>query len=403
MELITGGSRWEAGWLQTVKAHLHTSTLVGRPLYDLRFDFFPSEEQLMADILQVFRRHRYNSDVSRAYRQGSRVESYTLTVDEGWSTIIDACRGNRVMVNVCQLQREIPYVGELAAMLSGALTCNVRIDAFCSAERTSATPIHYDYDNAFVAQVVGSKSWRCYDNLADVRLHFGGYRVDPKTVGPKHFEAVMSHGDGIFIPGGTLHEAFTTQDISVHLAIDLDPIAPAKAAASWLTGQLMELDVQGDAYHEMTVENSQSLRAKALADYGALSAHDVLRHNHTYRMWSQSGYARLAWQPLARDADRGLVFRLAPGSMFRMYMDGGALKMEYASHVPAAMSSHSWTFVPASATLPEGLKPVVEEIVRQPGGFTLADVDEMVHPDSTHVLMNALGRMGIVTASPVAH
>jgi hypothetical protein len=181
MELITGGSRWEAGWLQTVKAHLHTSTLEGRPLYDLRFDFFPSEEQLMADILQVFRRHRYNSDVSRAYRQGSRVESYTLTVDEGWSTIIDACRGNRVMVNVCQLQREIPYVGELAAMLSGALTCNVRIDAFCSAERTSATPIHYDYDNAFVAQVVGSKSWRCYDNLADVRLHFGGYRVDQKV------------------------------------------------------------------------------------------------------------------------------------------------------------------------------------------------------------------------------
>lgn len=134
MELITGAIGFEGAWLSTVKDHLHTSVLIGRPLEDLVFDFFPSNNQVLSDILDVFKKHRANVDVVRAYRNGNRVDPRLITVDDQWSTIIDACRGNHSLLNVCQLQRELPYVGELAAMLSGGLCCNVRIDAFCSAE-----------------------------------------------------------------------------------------------------------------------------------------------------------------------------------------------------------------------------------------------------------------------------
>ncbi|STR44771.1 JmjC domain-containing protein [Iodobacter fluviatilis] len=396
MKLFTGEKGWKTSWLSTVKAHLHTSTLVGLPLENLQLDFFPDTDQLLADILDVFKRNRANLDISRGYQNGKRVESHQLILDETWTSIIEACRSNKVMLNICQLQREIPYIGELAAMLSGALCCNVRIDAFCSAEGMAATPIHYDYDNAFVVQMVGSKNWRCYDNLAKVRFHFGGYQVDPSTVGPKHLEIVMNPGDGIFIPGGTLHEAFTTDDISVHLAIDLDPILPVKATASWMTGKLLAIGQLGDAHHELTLDNVEALRSHAIAEYSGMTAESMLYQNHTYRLWSQSTYIRIPWKPLDRNTKRTQSFCLAPGAMFRMASDEEALKIEYATHVPAAATAHSWTFLPASASLPVNIQPILETVIQQSHGFTLEDIDKMINPDSTHVLMNALGRMGII-------
>src|SRR5262249_6058704 len=141
----------------------------------------------------------------------------SLVVSDDWDSILDACGANRVLLNICHLQSQVPSIGEMAALFGAALGAEIRIDAFCSVANTSATPVHYDYDPAVIMQIHGTKEWRGYDNLSAVRFHFGGQKIEPGAQGPEHLNTVLKTREALFIPGGTIHAAFTTSDASVHL------------------------------------------------------------------------------------------------------------------------------------------------------------------------------------------
>lgn len=403
MKFVSGVRGFNSPWLSTVQARLHTKTRLANPLKGVLFDFIPDDAQVLSDILGVFKRFRGELDYTRAYRDGKRVNALDLTMNEEWTSILDACGDNGVMLNICNLHREIPYIGELASMLAGALCSNIRIDAFCSTTNSSATPIHYDYDNAFVAQMIGSKNWRCYDSLSDVQFHFGGYRVEPGTVGDKHFEGVMRKGDGLYIPGGTLHHAFTTNEQSVHLAFDIDPIHPSDAFAELLQNRLRQHNKAGDAYEEYDIDRAASTGVHALSAINNLTANEMLEWHQRYRFWAASRYRRLSTNDIADVRNRTQAWRLSPGAMFRSKLDGENLQIDYQTWVAAMADSRPSTYSPATAVLPAAVLPVLDMILQRPMGFRLCDIDAFLEVESANVLVNALAGMGIIAPRPIQH
>lgn len=396
--LVSGARARRAEWLSTIQSRLWTRQRVASRLSDVHFDFFPAREVIETDILRVFEKFAGNDDYVRAYRIGKKVGWRDLAFEADWQSILDACAANQVMLNVCQLQREIPYIGELASMLTGALDSHVRIDAFCSQPDTAATPIHYDYDNAFVVQLIGSKEWRCYDNRSDIHLHFGGYRVEPDSIGPSHFEGHMVPGDGIFIPGGTLHEAFTTREASIHLAIDLDPVDAAEPFAAWIKGCIGSSHQPAHERHQpQGLPESEALRARALDLLQAASPEVIADAHQRHVMWTTRTYRRMQHH-FANDglSNRSHRVRLAPGALFRLGSQDSELIVEFAGHLPQAASSHSWSFEPASARLPIGVLPTMELVARSTDWVTLGDLDELLSPDGTDVLVSVLHAWGIL-------
>lgn len=393
-ELFTGGRAVGHAWLRTIQGRLHTTQRVASPLGDLRLPHLPAGHEVERDILDVFKKYRGEIDYTRAYRDGQRVDALELQVDGNWSSVLDVCRGNRVMLNICNLHREIPYLGEAASMISGALESNVRFDAFCSGPAMSATPVHYDYDNAFVMQAVGTKHWRCYDNLSDVHRHFGGYRVDQGTVGQKHFEKIMGPGDGIYIPGGTLHEAFTVGDSSIHFAIDLTPITP-ESSIGYLVRARVEDSQRGDAYEPYSAELARTTWERSRAALSAIQPQDLHEWHQRYLLWAAARYRRVSAKPYSRAGARGL--KTAPGAWARLRTEGDEVRIDHQAFSNTVANSQPWTFEPAAVTLPAALGPLLESILANTnGGISVEDIDAVLDPDSTDLLAGALVQAGIV-------
>jgi Cupin superfamily protein len=392
--LYRGGDAFHAPWLQTISNKLHTERRVAIALEGIAFPHMPDAETVERDILRVFRQYRGDHDYTRAYRKGSRLDPFDIEIDEGATSILDVCRHNAVMLNICNLHREIPYLGETASMLSGALHANVRLDAFCSGPGMAATPIHYDYDNAFVMQLVGTKHWRCYDNLSEIHVHFGGYKVDEKMVGDKHFEKVMAYGDGIFIPGGTLHEAYTTRESSIHLAIDLSPITPDATVGYLIRSRLEHLLQRGEAFEAYTPEVAQTTLRLTREVVNAFRSDDVHEWHQRYLLWAAAKYQRVVPQPYRGYRD-GLI-KLAPGGWARLRSGEGSVEIDYQAYSKAIVTSLPWTFKPASVALPEAVRPILERIFSAREGVRIAELDENLSPDSTDILVKALIQIGLV-------
>lgn len=394
MKLYTGSHAVEAPWLETIRSRLLTKLRVATPLENLDFPYLPSAAEIERDILRVFRKYRGELDYTRAYRDGARVDALELQLSDDWTSILDACQHNRVMLNICNLHREIPYLGEAASMLSGALHANVRLDAFCSGPGMAATPVHYDYDNAFVMQLVGTKNWRCYDNLSEVHLHFGGYRVDPSAIGKTHFEKVMSRGDGIFIPGGTLHEAFTTESASIHFAIDLSPITCDATVGYLIRHKLEQKVAHGEEFRPYSEDTAKHMLELTCDAMSSATSSEFLEWHQRYLMWSASKYMRV--EPIPYVGDRSNRVKIAPGAWARLIKGSESVKIDYQIYSKALVTSLPWTYQPASMELPAECALILERIFGSPHGSNLSELDEMLSPESTDVLAGVLIQTGLL-------
>jgi hypothetical protein len=82
---------------------------------------------------------------------------------------------------------------------------------------------HYDTHDVFIAQVYGSKRWRLYGSSYELPLRD---RPHDKSVPepPLEREIVLTTGDMLYLPRGTVHAASTNQTASVHLTLGVHPV-----------------------------------------------------------------------------------------------------------------------------------------------------------------------------------
>jgi ribosomal protein L16 Arg81 hydroxylase len=115
----------------------------------------------------------------------------------------------------------------------------VQANLYCTPASSHALNRHYDEHEVFVLQIAGCKHWRLFEAGVTLPLQHApllpfenlagkeGYRRSPRIAevvkqlegsGPTH-EITMETGDLLYLPRGVIHEAETSDELSVHLTI----------------------------------------------------------------------------------------------------------------------------------------------------------------------------------------
>ncbi len=115
--------------------------------------------------------------------------------------------GFSLVVN--HVENKADGAARLALAFEEELGYRTGINLYFTPDRSQGFEAHFDWMDAFVLQVDGSKRWRLYD--AVVEQPRPDMRVKPSAaeVGEPFIDFVLDAGDLLYLPSGLIHEALT--------------------------------------------------------------------------------------------------------------------------------------------------------------------------------------------------
>lgn len=132
-------------------------------------------------------------------------------------------------------------LADFCRMLEWELGSYAFADAFASWHNIQGFPTHWDPEQVFVVQLVGTKRWRLFK---PERLHPTQQDKSRKVSRPTEvfWEDDVKAGDVLYIPGGWWHDALAVSECSLHLAFSLFA-ATGLTAVNTLLRELQEDEV----------------------------------------------------------------------------------------------------------------------------------------------------------------
>ena len=112
-------------------------------------------------------------------------------------------------------------VAALCRRLEECFGCPVHTNLYLTPPGAQGFDAHYDTHEVFVLQVEGTKHWRLYGPARELPLaeERGTFLQD--QLGPLTQEATVRPGDLLYMPRGHIHEAFTSDSLSLHLTVGI--------------------------------------------------------------------------------------------------------------------------------------------------------------------------------------
>jgi hypothetical protein len=132
--------------------------------------------------------------------------------------IVDLFFEGGTLVLEC-LHLRFPRIAAFCQGLSAELGQPVQANAYYSPSQAVAFPLHHDTHDVFVLQLAGSKDWRIHRPVIQYPLPDMPFDRESMVAGPVVREKSLKAGDVMYLPTGWIHEAETSQDISLHLTV----------------------------------------------------------------------------------------------------------------------------------------------------------------------------------------
>jgi ribosomal protein L16 Arg81 hydroxylase len=133
-------------------------------------------------------------------------------------------------------------VAELCRAISQSTGSGVHANVYLTPREAQGFPLHFDPHDVFLLQVAGEKHWQLCPSsvpLATIEPREGG-QLTPQ--GPESRIRLRS-GELLYIPRGVLHQGVTSDDMSVHLTIGVNPYPWSQLLHDLLT-ELEQEDVE---------------------------------------------------------------------------------------------------------------------------------------------------------------
>ncbi len=112
-------------------------------------------------------------------------------------------------------------VATLCRRLEERFGCPVHTNLYLTPPGSQGFAPHYDTHEVFVLQIEGTKHWRLYGPGREQPLPPEKATFSPDQLGPPTLEAVVRPGDVLYMPRGHIHEAFTSDTLSLHLTVGI--------------------------------------------------------------------------------------------------------------------------------------------------------------------------------------
>ncbi|HDY8235329.1 TPA: hypothetical protein RQL22_000602 [Vibrio vulnificus] len=126
-------------------------------------------------------------------------------------------------VNINNLQRHIDILSKLSRRVEFLLNSSCRVNSFISNINSEYTPVHYDYHDLIIIQLMGSKNWYFYENIEHPDYPEQGIDLKTFKYGQISKKIKICENECFYLRKGTIHNAISDKGLSVHLTLSINP------------------------------------------------------------------------------------------------------------------------------------------------------------------------------------
>jgi ribosomal protein L16 Arg81 hydroxylase len=171
-------------------------------------------------VLTTLDRHYPDVVLKNASRD---IESGDYTVDDETLDIGRLCQlfVEGSTVSLAFLDTVVPALTGMCRSLEAEFSCPFQANVYLTPASAQGAKVHYDTHDVFVLQAAGSKQWTLYGT--PVELPFAGQDYDAAIHQPGEptLEFCLDTGDVAYIPRGVVHDARSTDSVSLHVTVGI--------------------------------------------------------------------------------------------------------------------------------------------------------------------------------------
>jgi len=119
------------------------------------------------------------------------------------------------------LDNVLPALTSMCRALERELSFPLQANAYLTPARAQGAKYHYDTHDVFVLQVVGSKRWTMYGTPLTLPLRNSDFNAQIHERGEPTMEFELEPGDVAYIPRGVVHDARSSEEVSLHLTVGI--------------------------------------------------------------------------------------------------------------------------------------------------------------------------------------
>ncbi len=117
----------------------------------------------------------------------------------------------------------IPKLINFCNSLEKELQFRVRTNIYITPPIARGLAAHFDEHDVCILQITGTKIWHLYHSPIELPCNKNHQIKDFPSLGEPDFTVELQPGDLLYIPRGLIHQAFTTDTTSIHIALGLYP------------------------------------------------------------------------------------------------------------------------------------------------------------------------------------
>lgn len=122
-------------------------------------------------------------------------------------------------VTLAYLDTVIPPLTALCRGLEAEFSCPFQANVYLTPPGSQGAKVHYDTHDVFVLQITGSKRWTIFGTPVEVPLRNQDFDPSVHEAGSPTLEFELCAGDAVYIPRGCVHEARSTDNVSLHITV----------------------------------------------------------------------------------------------------------------------------------------------------------------------------------------
>jgi bifunctional lysine-specific demethylase and histidyl-hydroxylase NO66 len=202
-------------FLSEIWGHRHYHVSRKRPEYfDTLFGGSASVDQLLG----LF---RPDLSLVRLVRENDKKEPYHYRRSDGGLDVAgighDFADGYTIVLE--SIHRYVRAIASLLHAIEVELNFSTQVNAYFTPPESQGFVPHYDEHDVLIMQIRGSKIWHLYDGI-DVAPR-AALRQEPVAADalPSPTDVLLEVGDVLYLPGGRVHAAEATSEVSVHLTV----------------------------------------------------------------------------------------------------------------------------------------------------------------------------------------
>lgn len=120
-------------------------------------------------------------------------------------------------ITLAFLDTVVPSLTGFCRNLENEFSCPFQTNIYMTPPGAQGAKSHYDTHDVFVLQVAGTKKWNIYGTPVELPLPGQDFDAEIHARGELTQEFTLEEGDVAYVPRGVMHDAHSTDTVSLHI------------------------------------------------------------------------------------------------------------------------------------------------------------------------------------------